>query len=83
MAFDIFDFDGDGFIIYEDVFLILSHMHLIEYGIDTVEYLDNVILNFFEKKNKINKENCFNLKEGEKLLEEPNIENYKLFIEKL
>ena len=27
--------------------------------------------------------NCFNLKEGEKLLEEPNIENYKLFIEKL
>ena len=64
MAFDIFDFDGDGFIIYEDVFLILSHMHLIEYGIDTVEYLDNVILNFFEKKNKINKENCFNLKEN-------------------
>ncbi len=29
MMFDIFDFDGDGFIIYEDVFLILSHMHLI------------------------------------------------------
>ena len=27
--------------------------------------------------------NCFNLKEGEKLLEEPAIENYKLFIEKL
>ena len=27
--------------------------------------------------------NCFNLKEGEKLLEEPNNENYKLFIEKL
>ena len=62
MMFDIFDFDGDGFIIYEDVFLILSHMHLIEYTIDTIEFLDNVILNFFEKKNKINKENCFNLK---------------------
>ena len=64
MMFDIFDFDGDGFIIYEDVFLILSHMHLIEYTVDTIEFLDNVILNFFEKKNKINKENCFNLKEN-------------------
>ena len=64
MLFDIFDFDGDGFIIYEDVFLILSHMHLIEYNIDTIEYLDNIILNFFEKKTKINKENCFNLKEN-------------------
>ena len=64
MIFDIFDFDGDGFIIYEDVFLILSHMHLIEYNIETIEYLDNIILNFFEKKNKINKENCFNLKEN-------------------
>ena len=31
MMFDIFDFDGDGSIIYDDVFLILSHMHLIEY----------------------------------------------------
>ena len=64
MMFDIFDFDGDGFIIYEDVFLILSHMHLIEYNIDTIEHLDNIILNFFEKKTKINKENCFNLKEN-------------------
>ena len=27
--------------------------------------------------------NCFNLKEGEKLIEEPNIENYKKFIERL
>ena len=64
MMFDIFDFDGDGFIIYEDVFLILSHMHLIEYNIDTIEYLDNIISNFFEKQNKINKENFFNLKEN-------------------
>ena len=39
-------------------------MHLIEYNIDTIEYLDNIILNFFEKKTKINKENCFNLKEN-------------------
>ena len=64
MMFDIFDFDGDGFIIYDDVFLILSHIHLIEYNIDTIEYLENIISNFFEKKNKINKENCFNLKEN-------------------
>ena len=64
MMFDIFDFDGDGFIIYEDVFLILSHMHLIENTIDSIDSLDNIILNFFEKKNKINKENCFNLKEN-------------------
>ena len=27
MMFDVFDFDGDGSIIYEDVFLILSHLH--------------------------------------------------------
>ena len=64
MMFDIFDFNGDGFIIYDDVFLILSHMHLIEYNIDSIEYLENIISNFFEKKKKINKENCFNLKEN-------------------
>ena len=46
IMFDIFDFDGDGFIIYEDVFLILSHMHLIDYNLDTIESLDNIILNF-------------------------------------
>ena len=28
MLFDVFDFDGDGSIIYEDVFVILSHLHL-------------------------------------------------------
>ena len=61
MMFDVFDFDGDGFIIYEDVFLILSHMHLIEYSIDTIDALENVILNFFDNKKKIQKENCFNL----------------------
>ena len=64
MAFDIFDFDGDGSIIYEDVFLILSHMHLIDYKTDTIEYLENIILSFFDKKNKIDKENFFNLKEN-------------------
>ena len=64
MMFDIFDFDADGFIIYEDVFLILSHMHLIEYNLDSIEYLESIISNFFEKKKKINKDNCFNLKEN-------------------
>ena len=64
MMFDIFDFDGDGFIIYEDVFLILSHLHLIEYSIDTIEALENIISNFFDNKNKIQKENCFNIDEN-------------------
>ena len=46
------------------VFLILSHMHLIEYNLDSIEYLESIISNFFEKKKKINKDNCFNLKEN-------------------
>ena len=64
MMFDILDFDDDGAITYEDVFLILSHMHLIEYNLDSIEYLESIISNFFEKKKKINKDNCFNLKEN-------------------
>ena len=68
MMFDIFDFDGDGFIIYEDVFLILSHMHLIDYTLDTIESLDNIILNFFDGKKKINKENCFNINKNYDIL---------------
>ena len=61
MMFDILDFDGDGAIIYEDVFLILSHLHLIEYSHNTIECLEIIITNFFDNKNKIYKENCFNI----------------------
>jgi Ca2+-binding EF-hand superfamily protein len=55
MMFDLLDFNGDGSIIYEDVFLILSHLHLIEYNNNTIECLEMIISNFFENKNKINK----------------------------
>ena len=68
MIFDIFDFDGDGSIIYEDVYLILSHMHLLDYTLETIECLDNVISNFFENKTKINKDNFFNLNENYDIL---------------
>ena len=55
MMFDILDFDGDGAIIYEDVFLILSHLHLIEYTHNTIQCLEIIIYNFFYNKNKIYK----------------------------
>ena len=61
MIFDILDFDGDGAIIYEDVFLILSHLHLIEYNYNTIEILEEIISNFFENKNKIVKDDFFNI----------------------
>jgi hypothetical protein len=61
MMFDIFDFDDDGSIIQEDVFLILSHFHLIEYNLDTIDCIEIIISNFFENKKKIDKENCFNI----------------------
>ena len=68
MMFDIFDFDGDGSIIFEDVFLILSHMHLIDYTLETIELLENIILNFFDNKNKKDKENCFNINKNYDIL---------------
>ena len=61
MMFDIYDFDGDGEILYDDVFLILSHFHLLEYSSDTIECIEIIITNFFDNKEKINKENFFNL----------------------
>ena len=61
MMFDLLDFDGDGAIIYDDVFLILSHLHLIEYNNDTIELLEIIISNFFDNKNKIVKDDLFNI----------------------
>ena len=68
MMFDILDFDNDGTIIYEDVFLILSHLHLIEYNNNTIECLEIIISNFFENKTKIDKDNCFNINKNYDIL---------------
>ena len=61
MIFDILDFDKDGVILYDDAFLLLSHLHLIENTSDTIEYIEIILHNFFENKTKIDKEYCFNL----------------------
>ena len=61
MIFDILDFDGDGAIIYEDVFLILSHLHLLEFKYNTIYYIEEIISIFFDNKTKIEKDNFFNM----------------------
>ena len=64
MMFDILDFDGDGSIIYDDAFLILSHLHLIDYHDNKINYLEILISHFFGSKTKIEKENLFDLNEN-------------------
>ena len=62
IIFDLLDFDGDGNIASEDVFLILSHMHFIDNTMDTIPLLEKMISNFFgPNKYKLDKENCFNI----------------------
>jgi tRNA A-37 threonylcarbamoyl transferase component Bud32 len=61
MIFDLLDFDGDGAIIYEDVFLILSHLHLMEFNYNSIYYIEEIISIFFDNKTKIEKDNFFNL----------------------
>ena len=61
MIFDLLDFDGDGAIIYEDVFLILSHLHLMEHNYNTIYYIEEIIAIFFDNKTKIEKDNFFNI----------------------
>ena len=39
MGFEIFDFDNDGYVMRDDVFLILSHFHLIQNTSDTIKYI--------------------------------------------
>ena len=63
IVFDLLDFDGDGVITIEDVFLILSHFHLIDNTTETIPILEKLITNFFgNNKHKLDKENCFNIK---------------------
>ena len=65
IVFDLLDFDGDGVIMFEDVFLILSHFHLIDNTNDTMHLIEKIITNFFGiNKFKLDKENCFNIKKN-------------------
>ena len=65
IVFDLLDFDGDGVITLEDVFLILSHFHLIDNTTETIPLLEKLISNFFgNNKYKLDKENCFNIKKN-------------------
>ena len=65
IVFDLLDFDGDGVIMFEDVFLILSHFHLIDNTTDTIHLIEKLITNFFGvNKTKLDKENCFNIKKN-------------------
>ena len=65
IVFDLLDFDGDGVITIEDVFLILSHFHLIDNTTETIPILEKLIANFFgNNKHKLDKENCFNIKKN-------------------
>ena len=65
IVFDLLDFDGDGVITSEDVFLILSHFHLIDNTSDTIYLIEKLIVNFFGvNKTKLDKENCFNIKKN-------------------
>ena len=65
IIFDLLDFDGDGNIIFEDVSLILSHLHFIDNTLETIPLLEKLISNFFgTNKLKLDKENCFNIKKN-------------------
>ena len=59
--FEVFDFNKDNFIEKEDVFLLLSHFHLIENTTNTINYLEEVIDNFFGYRNTYKREEFINL----------------------
>ena len=65
IVFDLLDFDSDGAITSDDVFLILSHFHLIDNTTDTIHLIEKLITNFFGiNKYKLDKDNCFNIKKN-------------------
>ena len=65
IIFDLLDFNGDGNITFEDVSLILSHLHFIDNNTETIPLLEKIISNFFgTNKFKLDKENCFNIKKN-------------------
>ena len=59
--FDVFDFNKDNFIEKDDVFLLLAHFHLIENTTNTINYLEEVIDNFFGYRNTYKREEFINL----------------------
>ena len=59
--FEVFDFNKDNFIEKADVFLLLSHFHLIENTTNTINYLEEVIDNFFGYRNTYKREEFINL----------------------
>ena len=60
-VFDIFDFDNDNFIERNDVFLLLSHFHLIENTTNTIQYLEDLIENFFGYRTTYKREEYLNI----------------------
>ena len=59
--FDVFDFNKDNFIEKDDVFLLLSHFHLIDNTTNSIPYLEELIDNFFGYRKTYKKEEYMNL----------------------
>ena len=59
--FDVFDFNRDNFIEKDDVFLLLAHFHLIENTTNSIQYLEELIDNFFGYRKTFKKEEYMNL----------------------
>ena len=60
-SFDVYDFNKDNIIEKEDVFLILAHFHLIENTTNSIQYLEDVIDNFFGAEKSIKRDDYINL----------------------
>ena len=60
-SFDVYDFNKDNIIEKEDVFLILAHFHLIENTTNSIQYLEDVIDNFFGVEKSIKRDDYINL----------------------
>lgn len=59
MGFEIFDFDNDGYVMRDDVFLILSHFHLIQNTSDTIKYIEKMIAELFFNDKSLKKDEFF------------------------
>ena len=60
-SFDVYDFNKDNIIEKEDVFLILAHFHLIENTTNSIQYLEDVINNFFGVEKSIKRDDYISL----------------------
>lgn len=54
--FSIVDFDNNGTVNFSDIFLILAHFHMIDNGEETIDFLKNVIEDFIQHDEEIDKE---------------------------